>query len=171
MVPGKRSCGLALFVLSAIFGAVWPGRGAGAPQPSWAIHVQEVDDALTKGDVKAAARAWRHALDAALAREGWEGLIEVGDASRRLGEVAISREPFEARAREIYLTAFSRARRQESLDGVLRAAEAFTALGDRALVEQSLRVAEALTAGDPEAEADVGAFARPLADQLPARGE
>jgi len=167
----KQSCALAVFVLSAILGAVGPSRVAGAPPPSWAIHVREVDDALTRGDAQAAVRAWRDAHGAALASEGWDGLLEVGDAYRRLGEVARSREPFEAGAREIYLTAFSRARRQQSLDGVLRAAEAFAALGDRALVEQSLRVAEALAAGDPEAEADVGAFVRRWAGEPPARGD
>ena len=58
-------------------------------------------------------------------------------------------------AREAYLTALIRARRDRSVDGALRSAEAFRQLGDRAVVEQSLHIAGQLAAGDEQAQAKV----------------
>ena len=52
-----------------------------------------------------------------------------------------------------------RARAQRSLDGVLRAAEGFGALGDRQVVDVSLRIARSIAGGDAEAEARVEEFA------------
>ena len=58
-------------------------------------------------------------------------------------------------AREAYLSALIRARRDRSVDGALRSAEAFRQLGDRAVVEQSLHIAGQLAAGDEQAQAKV----------------
>jgi hypothetical protein len=71
----------------------------------------------------------------------------------------------ESRARESYWTALFRARRQGSLTGVLDAAEAFGALGDRVMVEQCIRIAErlALLTGEPEAADRVRTLAADLA--------
>ena len=50
-------------------------------------------------------------------------------------------------ARDAYMTALIRARRDRSLDGVLRSAEAFRELDDRTVVEQCLHIAAQLAAG------------------------
>jgi len=73
----------------------------------------------------------------------------------------------ESRARESYWTALFRARRQGSLSGVLDAAEAFGALGDRVMVEQCIRIAErlALLTGDPGAADRVRTLATDLAQR------
>jgi hypothetical protein len=75
-----------------------------------------------------------------------------------------------ARARETYWIAFFRARQQHSLTGILHAAEAFSALGDRATVEQCLRVAEGLAtrSGDVDDVDRVRLTASRLAERAPA---
>jgi hypothetical protein len=45
-----------------------------------------------------------------------------------------------------------RARRNRSVDGALRSAEAFREFGDRAIVEQCLHIAAQLAAGDDRAQ-------------------
>ena len=50
------------------------------------------------------------------------------------------------------------------MDGVLRVAEGFLTLGDVAAATQCVRVADRLAVRDPEARADVRAFAARLAD-------
>jgi hypothetical protein len=72
----------------------------------------------------------------------------------------------EADARAVQRAALARARRERSLDGVLSAAEALAALGDREGVERALRTAEALAGGDPEARADVRATAARIAPDI-----
>ena len=84
-------------------------------------------------------------------------MIEVGDASRRLA--ADDRRESDARARQAYMTALLRARREHSVDGVLRAAVAFGELGDREVVAHALRIAEHQAAQDPRARAQVRAVA------------
>lgn len=54
-------------------------------------------------------------------------------------------------AREAYLSALIRARRDRSVDGAIRSAEAFRELGDRVVAEQCLHIAEQLAAGDEQA--------------------
>lgn len=120
-----------------------PASGPAAP---WMTHLRQVDDALAKRDLPVAERAWRDAYAAAVASRRWEGMIEVGDVARRIGEVTGPRATADARARWTYQTALFRARQQKSLDGVLRTAEAFAALGDREVVVQCLRIAEHLAA-------------------------
>ena len=60
----------------------------------------------------------------------------------------------EVKARTIYLAALFRARQEASLDGVLRAAEAFAELGDAPVVEQCLKLARPLAAETRDARAD-----------------
>ena len=95
-------------------------------------------------------------------------MLEVGEAYLRMGEVGGDRKAVQSQARQIYLTALSRARRQESFDGVLQVAEAFARLGDNEMVEQSIETAKPFAATDPEAAADLRAFLERMADQ--ARG-
>lgn len=119
----------------------------------WTAHLRRVDDALGQRNLSAADLAWRDAYVAALVSRRWDGLVEVGDAYLRIGEVARGRKTAEAKARSIYLDALFRARQQGSLDGALRVAEAFTVLGDHEVALQGARIAEALAAKarDPQA--------------------
>src|SRR5260370_18454473 len=65
-------------------------------------------------------------------------MVAVGDAAIRLGRATGTVAVAESRARRVYLTALFRARRHDSLDGVLAAGEAFGRLGDREVVKQAL---------------------------------
>ncbi len=134
----------------------------------WTRHVLAMDRAVAGQDVTAAVRAWYDAHAAAARHARWEGWLTVGDASLRLGHVPRLARAFEARARQSYLAALFRARDQGSVDGVLRTAEAFAALGDGEVVDQCLRVAEGLAArgADAYAKERVRAAAALLADRM-----
>lgn len=119
------------------------------PQRPWRAHIRTVDEALARRDVSAAVRAWHSASVAVQTSRSWEGWLEAGDAYLRIGEVSGFRKASEPKARQFYLEAFFRARAQRALDGVLRAAEAFAALGDREVAEQCLRTAERFAAEAP----------------------
>jgi hypothetical protein len=71
-------------------------------------------------------------------------MLDLGDASLRIGEGGNSPSTAQAKARTAYLAALFRAREQGSVAGALRAAEAFAMLGDWEVVEQCVRVAEEL---------------------------
>lgn len=135
----------------------------GAPHP-WTTHIAAMDRAIAEGNVTAAVRAWRQAYLLAVNDMGWDGLLQVASACRRIGGIPGFVKTSEDRARETYWLALFRARRQGSLEGVLQSAEAFGALGDRAMVEQCIRVAERLAAlnGDGHAPARVRALATSL---------
>ncbi len=145
-----------------------PGHAQGADgvrEYAWTTHLRAVDDALARRDLAGATRAWNQAYQAAVASWRWDGMLEVGSASLRIAELSGAHQVAAATARNSYLAALFRARQQDSVDGVLRAAEAFAALGDRDVVEQSLQLARALAAEtrDPQAAARVRAFAARLA--------
>jgi hypothetical protein len=135
----------------------------GSPR-AWTIPIAAMDRAIEERNVTAAVRAWREAYVLAVNDMGWHGLLEVAVACRRIGAIAGFAKTSEDRARETYWLALFRARRQGSLDGVLRSAEAFGALGDRAMVEQCIRVAERLAAlnADGDAPGRVRALAMSL---------
>ena len=78
-----------------------------------------------------------------------EVLLRLGDEARRRGDAPA--------ARRAYLVALFRARGERSLAGVVEAAEGFAALGDDAVVQQALAMAEPLAAA---AGADATARAR-----------
>lgn len=139
----------------------------GNPTAPWTVHIQAVDEALAKKNVSAAEQGWHAAYVSALRSLGWDGLVEVGDAALRIGEVANGRTASEAKARGTYWAALFRARQQGSLDGVLRTAEAFAALGDRAVAAQCLRLAEGLAARARDAYAR--ARVRTIQERLAAR--
>ena len=130
----------------------------------WTTHLEAMDSAITTNNASAAVLAWRHAYAAALDQPGWRGLVDVAGAALRIGTIPGFRRAAESRARESYWTALFRARRQGSLNGVLDAAEAFGALGDRVMVEQCIRIAErlALLTGDTSATERVRALAAGL---------
>ena len=115
-----------------------------------------------------ARRAWSSAEVAAVASLTWEALVEVGDATRQIGDAAGARAVTTPWARRSYLTAFVRAQRQGSLDGMLRTAEGFAALGDRDLARQCLRAAEHLSreTRDSQALERVRSYERRITAQL-----
>jgi hypothetical protein len=124
------------------------------PDSPWLRHLKSMDAALATGDRRAADWALREAHWAALGSRRWEGMMEVGDAALRVGNVTA--------ARTAYLTAAFRARRLNSLEGVLSAAAAFAALGDREAAEQWLAVAKELARSNESALARVRAVAESL---------
>ena len=116
-------------------------HGEAAP---WARHLATVDSALEQGDVPAALQAWQQAYSEALRSRRWEGYADVSDAYLRIGRIADVPGSAVPRARELYLTALFRARDAGSLDGVLRVAVAFAALGDHEVTSEVLRMARQL---------------------------
>src|SRR5215472_17460753 len=76
----------------------------------------------------------RHAMEAALARGSWQAFLAAGDGALRLGEATQGRDAAEPDGRRLFLAALFLARSQHSLDGVLRATEAFVRLGDHEVV-------------------------------------
>src|SRR5262245_11288866 len=103
--------------------------GAAWDSPAIADGLTRVDEALAAKDTAAAVRAWRDARAAALGRGGWQSMVALGDASLRIGDGAEFRRGFTAGARESYHNALFRARDERSVEGVLRTAQAFAALG------------------------------------------
>jgi len=122
----------------------------------WKTHLHVVETELASGHVDVAVRAWHDAYGAALESRGWESMIAVGDAFMKIGHAAGTPNGARMNAREAYLTALIRARRNRSVDGALRSGEAFAGLGDRAIVEQSLYIAAQLASGDEQAQQRVG---------------
>ena len=133
----------------------------------WTTHLEAMDVAIASSNASAAVLAWRHAYSCALDQPGWRGLVDVAGAALRIGAIPGFKKAAESRARESYWTALFRARRQGSLTGVLDAAEAFGALGDRVMVEQCVRIGERLAAltGDADASDRVRALAADLAQR------
>jgi hypothetical protein len=125
-----------------------------------------VEAALESGDLSTAFRTTEAAHRRASREDRWEAWIEVGDAYYRLADRTGAPGAASQRARDAYRAAFQSARRAESLDGVLRAAEAFARLGEPDEVEFSLRVARDLAGFDAEAVDDVHAAAERLSDLL-----
>lgn len=152
---------LALMALAvAVTDAVAGHAVAAKPQVDWKAQLTKVDEALGKNEVALAVLRWPEAYAAALRSRHWEGLVAVGNAYRRLGDLGGFREAAEAKARKIYLAALFRARQEASLDGVLRVAEAFAELGDIEAVEHCLMVARSLAeqTHDDRADQRVSAF-------------
>jgi hypothetical protein len=117
------------------------------------LHYQHADEALAAGEIVRAVRHWRQGHTVALASRRWEGLVEAGDLYRRIGAAGGFHTDAVARARDCYLTALLRARGERSLDGVLRATDAFIDLGDDAIVEWGLENARRVAARDHDPRA------------------
>jgi len=156
-----RSSTLFLLLLAGALALPMIPSASAEPDPAdWSAQIALVDQALQRGDAPAAQAAWREAYVAAHVSRGWPGMIAVGDAALRVGQLTGARDVFEPRARRAYLTALLRARRQGSLDGVLAAGEGFGRLGDQAVLQHALDIATDLAArtGDGEARQRVQAF-------------
>ena len=155
--------GVALLIVLVLALAMVEFLVANAPEvtgpAAWTKPLARVDEALTDGDVAQALAWWREARVAALRSGQWEAMIEVGDASRRLGGRSGFRHDGDALARHAYLTALARARGLHSVDGVLRAAIAFDELGDRDRVAHAMHIAERQAGRDLRAREHVRAVA------------
>jgi len=121
----------------------------------WRTYLDLVEKELARGHVDVAVRIWHDAYGAALASGSWESMIAVGDAFVAIGRASGTPGGARMNAREAYLAALIRARRDRSVDGALRSAEAFRALDDRAVGEQCLHIAGQLAAGDEQAQQKV----------------
>ena len=123
-------------------------------------RIASIDEAVRRGDFAAARTAWRDVFQSLRPTHDWQAMAALGDSALRIGGASGSRGPWEADARRAYLGAMFRARTEASLDGVLRAAEAFATLGDRDVAEEGLRVAESVAsrAGTLEARDRVLAY-------------
>jgi hypothetical protein len=142
---------------------VMPPQG-GAPS---ARSLQtSVEAALDRGDLSTAVRMTEAAYRRAISDRRWESLIEVGDLYYRIVSRTGAPEAAYLRARDAYQAALRSARHAGSLEGVLRAAEAFAQLGDVDETQLSLYVARDLAGYDAEAVADVRAAAARLSDLL-----
>ena len=151
----------AVLLLGTSLASYAPRRLDDARSGAWTAPLRRMDEALAAGDIRLAERAWHDAYGQALGSRRWEGMVEAGDAALTIRAVDNAQRLAAPTARQAYLTALVRARRQGSVDGVLRTAEAFARLGDGEVVEQALQVARDLGGGPPGAEARV----RGLVDQ------
>src|SRR5262249_36319885 len=97
--------------------------------------------------------------------------LAAGDCALRLGEATQGRSAAEPDARRLYLAALFRARSQYSLDGVLRATEAFVRLGDPDVGAQGRALARELARSAPEAHARVRVVADRCARESVASSE
>jgi len=138
---------IALAVIEALAGQ---GEAPDTAVALWASHLQRQDNALRRNDVSVAVRAWHDAYVAALGSRRWEGMLAVGDAALRVGDVTRARLVAGSKARQAYLGALFRARDEQSLDGLLNVGAAFAALGDNALAIHCLRIAEPFIATDSD---------------------
>jgi len=148
---GAVVAGLGLVLASTLGSGIAVARGTDPSSPRhavapWTGHLAAMDEALRAGDVSAAQRAWHEAYGAALGSRRWEGFADTGDAALRLGRASGWPRAGVPRARDLYLSALFRARDTGSLDGVLRVAASFNALGDRDVTVHAARMAHNLAA-------------------------
>jgi hypothetical protein len=136
----------------------------------WRTYLAVVEQELEHGHIDVAVRVWQDAYGAALESRSWESMIAVGDAFMAIGRASGTARGARLNAREAYLAALIRARRDRSVDGVLRTAEAFGGLDDRAVAEQCLHIAAQLAAGDEPAQRRVQEARRRWAATQPATG-
>jgi hypothetical protein len=160
---------LAVIVLSVA--DVFAGGPAAGDGP-WADDLRTAGEALAAGNVGVAEWAWRHAWAAALRSRRWDGMLAVGGAALAIGEGTHDVRAGRAQARRAYLAALFRAREARSVDGIVRAAEAFLDLGDREVAQTGLGMALALLRRTPDemASARVQALADRLGDRSIAAG-
>ena len=136
----------------------WPAERpvSGGETPtasSTAERITAIGEAVQRGDLATARAAWDDAYRSLRRTRDWQGMAALGDAALEVASASGARQPWDADARQAYLGALFRARAEASLDGVLRATDAFATLGDRDIAEEGLRIAElvALRTGTAEA--------------------
>jgi hypothetical protein len=119
-------------------------RSETAPADDWTSSMAAVDRALEARDLGLASWRWREGYGAALRSQRWEAMLAAGETALRIGRASRTMAGVEADARQCFLTALFRARAQRSLDGILLTAEAFGQLGDIAVAQGALRMADPL---------------------------
>ena len=133
----------------------------------WRAYLDVFEKERAQGRRDVAIRVLHDAYGAALESHSWESMIAVGDAFMVIGRAPGSGAGARLNARQAYLSALIRARRNRSVDGALRTAIAFQDIDDRDVVEQCLYVAALLAAGDADAQRKVqDARERWVAQQL-----
>ncbi len=127
---------------------------------STAARISAVAEAAQRGDLSAAHEEWYAAYRLLRPTRDWHGMAALGDAAMNVAGASGSRQPWEGDARQAYLGALFRARAEQSLDGILRATEAFATLGDREVVAEGLRIADSVAArtATPGARELVGSY-------------
>jgi hypothetical protein len=147
-------------------------RPAGPGEAPWAASLRLVEHALVAKNPSDARRALQQAYLEALGSRRWDGLVAVGDSARRIGATFGATSVYDPTARHAYLVALFRARHDRSVEGVLRVADAFYALGDTAVVEQCLSLARGLHARSQNdvARAHMAALEQRLAERSFASG-
>jgi hypothetical protein len=134
--------------------AVLPASGGHTPSAnSIAERITAIGEAVQRGDLATARAAWHDAYRSLRRTRDWQGMAALGDTALGIAGVSGARQPWEGDARQAYLGALFRARAEASLDGVLRATEAFATLGDRDVAEEGLRIAESIALRTGTAEA------------------
>ena len=160
----KGSLLLAPVVVGALIGSVTGPTVTLEPDSRSAGSLQvSVEAALERGELLAALRTTEAAHRRAIRERRWESLIAVGDAYCRIADRTGT---MNLRAHDAYQAALQNARRAESLEGVLRATEAFAQLGDVNEVQLSLHIARDLAGSNAEALDDVRAVTGRLSDLL-----
>ena len=129
-------------------------KGTTAVESPWYVHAAQANAALDAGQLTAAMQHSQDAYAAAVASRRSDGMVEVGNLYRRLGARGRLGEATVVRARQCYLTALLRARGEGSIDGVLRATEAFLELHDDSMVAQGLKFAREMATRDPDPRAN-----------------
>jgi len=110
----------------------------------WTTHIKTVDAELRRGEIGPMLRAWHSACAEALASDTWDAMIALGDAALRIGQSTGFKIAFAAKARQAYHVAFFRAHHQGSVEGVRRAGDSFSALGEDEIAAQCRVAAERL---------------------------
>src|SRR5262245_14982865 len=165
---GRAIVGAGLLTLVLAYPGPRGRATANASELASSHYVHTVEAALNRGDVGAADQVAQQAYAAARGSQSWESMVAAGDAYRRLAAVSSRRPHALGKARGVYLEGLFGARQQQSLPGVFQVAEAFAALGDRDLVNTSLRIAETVAArvADPQAREQARASVERLARRL-----
>jgi hypothetical protein len=120
-----------MLILAAVVAAGCGARSSDRDAELSLQYIQAMDDALARGDENAAEMARQAAYLAALGSLRWEAMADVGDAFVRFTQSTGVEPALRPEARQAYLVALYRARRQGVLEGVLRVSETLAALGDR----------------------------------------
>jgi hypothetical protein len=129
-------------------GSEWP-RAATAGTEEWSTDLAALVRAVDANDMNSASQRWRAAYGAALRSQRWEPMLAAGNAAVRISRAVGPMNGFDAVARQCYLGALFRAREQQSIEGVLRVAEALAALGETEVARRAVRMADGLAMTPP----------------------
>src|ERR1700682_2857261 len=107
---------LAVATLTAVLEVTAARGGDPRPKPEapWLVPLENMDQAIERGDLTSAETARHEAYRAAIASRRGEGFLAAGDATLRVGEVTRNRGTAEPEARRFYLSALFHARDQRS---------------------------------------------------------